>query len=80
MLSVTNDYNITKAIFTITRDNASNNTVILAEFEKASSLKEYESHHPWYFTVKEGDVRYVAYIINLVVQAALTSLKAIPFV
>ena len=46
MLLVTNDYNITKAIFTVTRDNASNNTVMLAEFEKASSLKEYKSHQP----------------------------------
>jgi hypothetical protein len=40
--------------------------------------KEEQPEQPWTFTRKEGDVRYLTYIINIAVQAALTQLKAIP--
>ncbi|KFZ23264.1 hypothetical protein V502_02249 [Pseudogymnoascus sp. VKM F-4520 (FW-2644)] len=50
-------------------------------------LNQYESivadiptttNQPWSFTVKDGDVRCMAHIINLAVQAALTTMKAVP--
>jgi len=78
LLAVIDDFAITKAIFTITRDNASNNTVMLFKYEQASTSCNSSTIQPWSFTVKEGDVRCVAHIINLAVQAALSVLKAIP--
>ena len=33
---------------------------------------------PWSFTRKEGDVRCIGHVINLAVQDALTTLKAVP--
>jgi hypothetical protein len=33
LIAVTDDYHITPAVFTITRDNASTNTVMLSEYE-----------------------------------------------
>jgi hypothetical protein len=40
--------------------------------------KEEQPEQPWTFTRKEGDVRCLAHIINIAVQAALTQLKAVP--
>ena len=78
MLTVTDDFAITKAIFTVTRDNASNNTVMLTEYEKASDSRLCFIIQPWSFTIKEGDVQCITHIINLAVQVALTTLKAVP--
>ena len=36
------------------------------------------TNQPWSFTVKEGDVQCMAHIINIAVQAALTTMKAVP--
>jgi hypothetical protein len=47
---------ITGAVFTCTRDNASANTVMLAEYEKLASERQASIQQPWKFTVKEGDV------------------------
>jgi hypothetical protein len=33
LVDITNNFNITTVVFTITRDNASSNDVMLAEFE-----------------------------------------------
>ncbi|KFY97750.1 hypothetical protein V500_01934 [Pseudogymnoascus sp. VKM F-4518 (FW-2643)] len=78
LAAVTDSLEITGAIFTCTRDNASANTVMLSEFEKLASERQASIQQPWKFTVKEGDVRCIAHIINLAVQAALKSLKASP--
>jgi hypothetical protein len=78
LAAVTDSMNITGAIFTCTRDNASSNTVMLAEYEKLASNYQTSTQQPWTFTVKEGDVRCIAHIINIAVQAALKSLKADP--
>jgi hypothetical protein len=78
LLSVTDEAAITRAIFTCTRDNASANTVMLAEYEKAGYKLASSLQQPWTFTVKEGDVRCIAHIINLAVQDALKVLKADP--
>ena len=51
---------------------------MLAEYEKLASEHQASIQQPWKFTVKEGDVRCIAYIINIAVQAALKSLKATP--
>ena len=51
---------------------------MLAEFEIRACTDIVSIQQPWSFTVKEGDVRCMAHIINLVVQAALTMLKAVP--
>ena len=59
LLTVTENYSITCAVFTITRDNASNNTTMLTSYEKASSLKAKTTIQPWRFSVKEGDVRII---------------------
>ena len=41
--------------------------------EKPDNLQQ-----PWLFTQVEGDVRCIGHVINLAVQAALTTLKAKP--
>jgi hypothetical protein len=75
---VTDDMGITGAVFTCTRDNASANTVMLAEYEKIARDQEVTTQQPWTFKVKEGDVRCIAHIINIAVQDALKTLKAAP--
>jgi hypothetical protein len=72
---------ITHGIFTITRDNAKPNDVMLEEYELATYLAQTTTQtleQPWHFTQKEGDVRYIRHIINLATQVALTQLKATP--
>jgi hypothetical protein len=55
---------------------------MLNEFEAATSIyKDGDGDclgQPWRFTHKEGDVQCLGHIINLVVQDALTHLKAVP--
>ena len=79
---ITNLLKITKAVFTITRDNVASNNTMLNEFEAATSFYEDRDgdcpEQPWRFTRKEGDVRCIGHIINLAVQAALAVLKAVP--
>ena len=77
---ITDSLKITKAIFTITRDNATPNNTMLNGFEAAASFYENGDclEQPWSFTRKEGDVRCIGHIINLAVQDALLQLKAIP--
>ena len=65
LAAVTDSMAITGAIFTCTRDNASSNTVMLSEYEKLASNTQISTQQPWTFTVKEGDVRCIAHIINL---------------
>ena len=78
---ITNDFDITKAVFIITCDNASPNNTMLQELEViAKDYKEVRGldlQQPWLFTYKESDVCYIAYIINLAIQDTLKSLKAI---
>lgn len=76
MINVMDDYSITLAIFTVTRDNASTNTTMLLEYEKLALAQLITLKQPWAFTAKVRDVRCIRHIINIVVQAALASLKA----
>jgi hypothetical protein len=82
LLDITNSFGVTQAVFTITRDNASANDVMLDNIEaetynsRMSLLDLVEQL--WSFTQKEGDVRCIGHIINLAVQAALTCLKTVP--
>lgn len=82
LLSVTNNFNITEYIFTITRDNASPNNSMLDQFEETVTEQCHEKpenlQQPWSFTRKHGDVQYIGYIINLAVQNTLKTLKAQP--
>jgi hypothetical protein len=54
LLSVTNDFNITEYIFTITRDNASPNDSMLDLFEETATEQRNEKpdnlQQPWSFT------------------------------
>jgi hypothetical protein len=54
LLSVTNDFNITKYIFTITRDNTSPNDSMLNQFEETVTEQRHEKpenlQQPWSFT------------------------------
>ena len=68
---VTDSMDITGAIFTCTRDNASANTVMLTEYEKIASEHQTSTQQPWTFTVREGDVRCIAHIINLAIKLLL---------
>jgi len=77
LLSVTDDFKITSGVFTITRDNASNNTAMLSQYEIGAADTPTTTNQPWSFSVKDGDVRCMAHIINLAVQAALTTMKAV---
>jgi hypothetical protein len=65
LLSVTDNFSITTSIFAITRDNASNNTTMLASYESLSQLKPKTLIQPWGFTVKEGDVCIVISIVTI---------------
>ena len=56
LLTVTDSFSITTSVFTITRDNASNNTTMLMSYEEASKSKPKTLQQPWGFSVKEGDV------------------------
>ena len=80
LVKITDSLGITYAIFTVTRDNASLNDVMLSNFESEAYNQQMASpvsaKHPWSFKVKDGDIRCISYIINLAVQAALTQLKA----
>ena len=80
LFEITDSLKITKAVFTITRDNASPNNTMLNEFEAAASFYEDGDclEQPWSFTHKEGDVQCLGHIINLAVQDALKQLKAMP--
>jgi hypothetical protein len=66
---ITDSLKITKAVFTITRDNAALNNTMLNDFEVAASFYEDRDslQQPWSFTCKEGDVRCLGHIINLAV-------------
>jgi len=70
-LQVTDDFDITPAIFTVTHDNASPNNTMLKELEAVSEenklQKDLNLQQPWSFTCKEGDVCCIAHIINLAV-------------
>jgi hypothetical protein len=78
---ITDTLRITKAVFTITQDNAAPNNTMLNEFEAAASFYKDGNgdclEQPWSFTCKEGNVRCIRHIINLAVQDALTHLKAV---
>ena len=79
LLEITSLMSITHGVFTITRDNAKPNDVMLEEYKSATYLARTTTQtleQPWHFTQKEGDVRCIRHIINLVAQAALTQLKA----
>lgn len=58
-------FNITSGIFTtVTRYKATNNTIMLKEFEIAAARDvEYTKELRWMFTVKKGDMRCMAHII-----------------
>jgi hypothetical protein len=51
---------------------------MLSKYENLACKNETTLQQPWAYTTKEGDVRCIGHIINLAVQAALTSLKAVP--
>ena len=55
---------------------------MLEEFEAVAgnqrNAKPDNLQQPWSFTQAEGDVRCIGHVINLAVQAALTTLKAEP--
>jgi hypothetical protein len=50
---------------------------MLLEYENLACKSETTLQQPWAYTTKEGDVRCIRHIINLAVQAALTSLKVV---
>lgn len=75
LLEVTDRFQITSSVISITRDNAAPNDVMLAEFE-AEVANKYdlmeEADKAFYFLQYnrvEGDVRCTAHIYNLAVQA-----------
>jgi hypothetical protein len=82
LLKITDSFQLTKAIFTVTRDNASSNDVMLANFESNAYHQRMASPNSpeflWNFTKREGDIRCLGHIINIGVQAILTQLKATP--
>ena len=49
-----------------------------AVIEDQRNAKPDNLQQPWSFTRVEGDVRCIGHVINLAVQAALTTLKAEP--
>ena len=83
LVEVTDRFDITQSILSVTRDNASPNNTMLEEFEKLVH-ERYETLTPRdqaYFSLKftrrEGDVRCVAHIYNIAVQAGMFSHRII---
>jgi hypothetical protein len=76
LLSITNNFNITEYIFTITQDNTSPNNSMLDQFEEVAKEQCYKKpenlQQPWSFT------QYIGHIINLAVQDVLRTLKVQP--
>jgi hypothetical protein len=60
LVKITDSFDITHAIFTVTRDNASANDVMLSNFESEAYTQRMASpvsaQHPWNFKVKDGDI------------------------
>jgi len=77
LLGITDEYGISDAIHTITRDNASANDLLLRTYESLVATRQTEQQ-PWPFTVRNGDVRCITHVLNLSVQALLTSIRAEP--
>ncbi len=55
---------------------------MLDQFEETTRDQHDEKpeniQQPWLFTWKEGDIRCIGHVINLAVQEALKTLKAVP--
>ena len=81
-LSVTDLYNVSSAILSITRDNASANNVMISNIEcslnERQNLLQPNLQQPWAFKQEEGDIRCIAHIINIAVQSASKEIKAVP--
>jgi hypothetical protein len=75
LAKVTEEFGITSSIFTITRDNASPNNVMLDEFEAIVADKwdamchEDQARFQLKFTRKNGDIRCLCHVVNIGVQA-----------
>jgi hypothetical protein len=82
LCEVTDWYNITKAIISITRDNAGTNDTILDELETlveeryAVMSDEDQAKYVLRFNRTEGDICCISYIYNLAINSALKALKA----
>lgn len=74
LLAVLDEYDITKALFTVTRDNASPNTVMLEELEKAIKDRylvmgaKDQAFYGMRFKVSNGDIACSGHVINISVQ------------
>jgi hypothetical protein len=82
LCEVTDWYDITKAIISITRDNAGTNDTMLDEFqalvEERYAIMSDEDQAKYFlrFNRTEGDIRCASHIYNLAVNGALKALKA----
>ena len=80
LLQITEAFHCTKAVFTITRDNASSNDVMVKVFESRSrsSSINIPAQYPSNFSHVNGNVRCFAHIINLAAQEMIKQLKVEP--
>ena len=77
--AITDDLECTNAVFTVTRDNASSNDVMLREFERLTQpTATTTTRYPTHFTCNIGDIRCIAHIINLAAQEMVKQLKVEP--
>jgi hypothetical protein len=71
LVKITDSFSITHLIFTVTRDNAAPNDVMLSNFESKAYSQRMAAplsvQHPWSFTRKDGDIQCLGHIINLAV-------------
>lgn len=71
LVKITNSFSITHSIFTVTRDNATLNDVMLLNFESKvysqRMVAPLSIQHPWSLTYKDGDIQCLGHIINLAV-------------
>lgn len=77
LLEVINDFRVTHAVHTISRDNVYANDIML-KISETVAAEGTSPFQPWPFTVEKGDVRWMGHIINLAMQDALKTLKADP--
>ena len=76
--AVTNKFRITGSVFTVTRDNATNNTAMLRRLETlAADDNIFRAAATWTFQQASSNVRCMAHVVNFTVQTSSKPSKLI---
>lgn len=71
MINARDDYHVTPAVFTVSRDDTLVNTVMLSEYEKLARSHLPTLPQPWPFTLKDRDVDVLQTSLRLLLRQLL---------